>query len=230
MQTSTGVLPLLRLLQVTDSSFPVGGYAYSHGLEWLVAEGRANSADQIEGVLRTFVGQTVKRQWLPAAALAHRASSSMSICAADVRLDASISAFAERNAGRAMGRRLLDLAASTLEVRGIARLRASVVASESPGQFAVAFGALSNEIGVAEVDALGALAYSMVNSVTQAAIRLGVIGADAGARLVADAMPAVSQAVESVSTANRPRIGSFSPLLEMASLLQPTLKFRMFAS
>ncbi len=230
MQSSPAVLPLLRLLQFTDSSFPVGGYAYSHGLEWLVAEGRANNADQVAGVLRSFVSQTIRRQWLPAAAMAHRARSLAATCHADERLDASISAVAERNAGRAMGRRLLDLAASTLEAPGTARLRASVVANESPGQFAVAFGAVSNELGVPESDALGALGYSMVNSVTQAAIRLGVIGADAGARLVAEAMPAVSDAVQSVSTTERLRIGSFSPLLEMASLLQPTLKFRMFAS
>ena len=31
---------LLRLLQVTDSSFPVGGFAYSHGLESLAANER----------------------------------------------------------------------------------------------------------------------------------------------------------------------------------------------
>ncbi|MGE3075054.1 MAG: urease accessory protein UreF [Dehalococcoidia bacterium] len=230
MEASPGVLPLLRLLHITDSSFPVGGYAYSHGLEWLVADGRANEPEEISEVLRAFVAQTVGRQWLPAAAMAFRARTVESAALADLRLDASISASAEREAGRAMGCRLLDVATQMFDARRTAELRELVRAGRSPGQFAVAFGALASDIAVLEAESLGALGYSMVNSITQAAIRLGVIGADAGARLVAQAMPAVDAAARSVAADSRPNIGSFSPLLEMASLLQPTLKFRMFAS
>lgn len=223
-------LPLLRLMQMTDSSYPVGGYAYSHGMEWLVQTGHVTSEKEVAGVLESFIAQVVRHQWMPAAAAAFRARAVAQAQRIDILLDASILAEAEREAGRAMGRRLLDLATATLAVPRVAELRVAVLASTSPGQFAVVFGAVGRECEVDEGDMLAALGYSAVNSVTQAAIRLGCIGPEAAVRLVTGSAPAIAEAAATVASAPRQRIGAFAPMLELASMLQPTLRFRMFAS
>ena len=46
-----GTLPLLRLLQITDSAFPVGGFAFSQGLEWLVQHGWVDCEADVAAVL-----------------------------------------------------------------------------------------------------------------------------------------------------------------------------------
>jgi len=222
-------LSLLRLLHITDSSFPVGGYAYSHGLEWLVATDRARGEQDVEAVTDSLVTQTLRRQWLPAAARAYRATQFRALKAADDALDASIASASERQAGRAMGARLLEVLA-TAAGRWTEQIQAAVGAEETPGQFAVTFSAAGRDFGAAEGDVLAALSYSLVNSIPQAAIRLGVIGPAAGARIVTSAAPAIADAVQAVSADPRPRIGAFTPMLEIAAMLQPTLRFRMFAS
>ncbi|WP_127903311.1 urease accessory protein UreF [Solirhodobacter olei] len=53
---------LLTLAQWLSPAFPVGGYAYSHGLEWAIAEGRVKDAEGLrawlEGVLAEGSGRT----------------------------------------------------------------------------------------------------------------------------------------------------------------------------
>ena len=221
---------LLRLLQLTDSSFPVGGYAYSHGLEWLVHEGKVRDADGLGEMLPNFVSQVVQGQWLPAAAQGFRARTAPGAVRADLLLDASIAAEAERAAGRAMGARLLQLAARAGEDHALAEYAAGVRHGSAPGQYAVAFALAARASGSNEDEMLSALGYAMVNSVTQAAIRLGVIGADSAACLVGHSFEQLERAVGDIISTRRPRIGAFAPGLELASMLQPTLRFRMFAS
>ncbi|MEO8541896.1 MAG: urease accessory UreF family protein [bacterium] len=229
MSESDSTLPLLRLMQITESSFPVGGYAYSHGLEWLTFERRVVDEATLAELLRTFVAQTVRRQWLPAAAAAFRAKSIVQVLRTDSHFDASISAAAERDSGRAMGMRLLEVSVAAFTDCSTGFLE-EVTARRTPGQFAVAFGALAREFAVREPDTLAALGFSLVSSVTQAAVRLGTIGPAAAARLIANSAPTLADAVQAVSIMRRPTFGAFAPGLELAAMLQPTLRFRMFAS
>jgi len=221
---------LLRLLQITDSSFPVGGYAYSHGLEWLVHEGTVRDAARLREVLAVFVDQVAGGQCLPAAASAHRARTLGAIVRADRQLDASIVAEAGRAAGRAMGARLLAVSTSAWADNAPGEYGMAVRTGTAPGQFAVAFALAARASGSNEIEMLTALGFSMVNSVTQAAVRLGVIGADGAAILVHGTFEQLDRAVTRVTQTSRPRIGALAPSLEIASMLQPTLRFRMFAS
>ena len=223
-------LPLLRLLQIADSSFPVGGYAYSHGLEWLVAERRVVDEPGLSEFLETFLAQTVRRHWLPAAAGAFRANTPALLSRIDVLFDASIVPEPERRSGRAMGRQLHQLLRAN---RGLSSSRFPLTAfptADCPSQYAIVFAAVARAFAIEEEAVLAALGHSLVSSVTQAAVRLGVIGAHASARLVTQSLPTLARAASDVSATPRPRFGSFAPTLELASMLQPSLKFRMFAS
>ncbi|MBI2765068.1 MAG: hypothetical protein HYX53_04060 [Chloroflexi bacterium] len=228
----TTLLPFLRLLQVSDSGFPVGGFAYSHGLEWLARQERLDER-ALAALLRAYVRQVGGGQWLPAARAAHRAGWGEALIRIDDLLDASIAAPAEREAGRAMGERLLVAAADLGEgaTGGGERHLEAVRRGDSPGQYAVVFGALCSDHNVPLPLALGALGMALVTSVTQAAVRLGLVGQGAATRLVANASQGVEQTV--VAVLERPgrfSPGAFAPALDVAALLHPTVAFRMFAS
>jgi len=199
-------------------------------MEWLVHEGHIRSESCVAAVLDTFVAQVVRRQWMPAASAAFRASSCAQATRVDQRLDASTTAEAEREAGQAMGARLLDLAAATLPAPRVEGFREAVAARQTPGQFAVGFGLVARDCTVPEADMLAALGYSAANSLIQSVVRLGVIGAEAAVRLGSHLASVLANAAGDVAGARRQRIGAFAPMLEIASMLQPTLRFRMFAS
>lgn len=225
--------PLLRLLQITDSSFPTGGFAFSHGVEWLTQRAGVTGETGIRALLQAYIDQSVTRQALPAALAAMRASGPGALHRVDERLDASFAAAGEREAGRIMGERLLAGAVGAFEEGPHARaLLDAVRAGNCPGQYAVAFGAIARDQRVPALDALTALGFSMLLSVAQAAVRLNVIGQTASARLVARAEPQLDHGIAQVlaTPGSRLALGTFTPGLDVAGVLHTTLQFRMFAS
>lgn len=217
-------LALLRLLQVCDSAFPVGGFAYSHGLEWSAHEGIVRDESSLRAFLETYVEQCAGRHWLPAALAAFQARNERQLRGIDQRFDNSFASPAERSASLTMGARLRHEAANAF------RLEAGA-ADGSPGHFAVVFGCCARQSGVTERAMLEGLAFTMVQSVVQAALRLGFIGQSAATRLAGEAGPSILAAVDTVLKRGPRRMyGSFAPGIDVATTLQPTLTFRMFAS
>jgi len=227
----SSALPLLRLLQVTDSSFPVGGFAFSHGLEWLAQAGWVRDEEEVAAAVDAYLVQGGGGQWLPAALAAYQARTMPAVCRIDDRLDASIAVAGEREAGRAMGERLLVGAMDAFGGERTATLIEAVHSRGQPGQYAAAYGVVAGEAGVEPGAMLAALGSTMVNSVAQAAVRLGCIGQSAAIRITAGAAPRLSAVVDSTLSRRPPRtFGAFAPGLDTAGMLHPSLPFRMFAS
>lgn len=221
----------LRLLQIADSAFPVGGFAYSHGLEWLVHEGAVRDEAHASAFVVTFVDQVLGGQVLPAALAVMRARSEGDLLRADDELDASFGTATEREAGRTMGERLLVAAAGAFPGPTATAMAAAVHGGRTPGQYATAFAAVTRDQGADERAALLGLASTMLVSVSQAAIRLGVLGQDGATRLIAGAGGHAGRVAERLLAGQRiPRPGAFVPGIDLAGALHPTLSFRMFAS
>lgn len=67
-------LQLLRLLQLSSSSLPVGGYTYSQGLEWAVEAGWLRGADGFAAWQRAQIDETLVHLDWPLLARLYRAS------------------------------------------------------------------------------------------------------------------------------------------------------------
>ena len=55
--TMSETADLMTLSQWLSPSFPIGGFAYSHGLETLIAQGKVTSASELEDWLRALILQ-----------------------------------------------------------------------------------------------------------------------------------------------------------------------------
>lgn len=212
---------LLRLLQLCDSSFPVGGFAYSHGLEWLVHEGIVRDEATLTAYIETYIDQGVRAQWLPGALAGACARTAATLRLVDRRFHVSFSNVPEREASIAMGERL------AIEARGAF----GYPAERGVRHFAVVYGHVAGWSAIEPEPMLQGLGFTMVQSVVQAAMRLGLVGQSAAMRVSADAQQGIVAAAR--AAAARPqnrRFGALSPGMDVALTLQPTLRFRMFAS
>lgn len=65
---------LPRLLQIADSGFPTGGYAFSHGIEGLVVGGAVRDAGDLTRLLQVQIEENLAGMELPAMRHAYRAA------------------------------------------------------------------------------------------------------------------------------------------------------------
>jgi urease accessory protein len=171
----TDTQALLTALQFADSAFPSGGFAFSWGLEGLQADGLADGADD----LIEIAAEQLRYRWATTdrilLARAHAAADTDELIAVDVAAEVATTSEQLRTGSRRAGRALLGMAAR-LDLPGARDYRAVLALDDRLGHLAVVQGLVFREAGLnlRHAEALGA--WSLVNGLNSAAIRLGLVG------------------------------------------------------
>ena len=224
---------LLTLLQVADSGFPTGGYAFSHGIEGLVVAGVVRDEGDLTALLRVQIEETLAGIDLPALRHAHRYAVGGDL-AALVRLDELLTALKPIPAARAasvrVGSRLLVSASSVVADPLVDAYQTAIAAGPARGHYAAAWGVLFAAIGLDETSAALTLGAISLQGWAAAAVRLGVIGQIAAQGIVTSLHPDVLAAVAGSSALGLDDLGATTPVLDIAGLRQPHLVGRLFAS
>lgn len=224
---------LLRLLQLTDSGFPTGAFAFSHGLEGLLDAGALRGEAEVAAVLRAHVEESLAGVEGPALRHAHRfavGGDDDGLVALDAELTALKPVPAFRAASARVGRSFLDSTADLVDGAAPSAYRRAVAEGRAAGHQAVAFGVVFHAAGLDEETAALALGAGFVGGLTAAAVRLGVVGQGAAQRIVAALRPDVLAAVERARTTPLDEMGAYLPAIDVAGLRQPTLQGRLFGS
>lgn len=233
MTSSPHDLATLRLLQLADSSFPTGGFAFSNGLEGLADLGLLPDAAAIEAAIGVQVEEGLAGVDGPAVLLAHAFASAGDLPAL-VELDALLTALrpvaAFHAASVRTGRRFLESAADVVAGETLAAYRAAARAGDAEAHHAVAFGVAAAAIGVPARSAALAFGSIALHGQTAAAVRLGLIGQRAAQGIIARTQPLLLRALDAAADRPLTELGGYQPLLELAGLLQPSLETRLFAS
>lgn len=240
---------LLRLLQLSDSSFPTGGYSLSHGLEGLHAMGWIKGEADVRDVALTHIEETLAQQDLPAVSNAHLCASGVDLNAI-VALDELLTVLKPvpsfRNASMRVGRRMMESAQPLYSSLIADRYLHAIRNGATDGHHAVAFGVVTCAAGSAagstagsttgcaagieRADAVTAFAASSLNSYVAAAVRLGMIGQRAAQRIIATLEPALMAAIAMAPLVALEDLGGYMPSIDIAGMRQPALAARMFAS
>ena len=214
---------LLRLMTWLSPAFPVGGFAYSGGLEAMVREGHVNDAAELG-------------EWLESA-INHGQFHNDAVLLAEAWN-------ADGNAGRLtevadLARALTGSAERFLEVtaQGDAFLEAarpwSPDAAETVGQeapYAVAVGAVAAANGIGLQDTLVAWLHALNSQTVSAAIRLGVLGQREAMALLAELEPTILAAARQANTSTLEDLGSATVIADIMSARHEQLHSRLFRS
>jgi urease accessory protein len=170
-----GAALLLTALQYGDGQFPGGGFAFSWGLESMVAEGRLARA----GFGAYLAGQLAHRWARCDRVLVAHAHSAAQDDTAWSDLDALAEALATVEAART-GSRRAGLALLGTHVRlgtpGAGALRAMVDRADAHGHLPVVQGVVLAGTGLTLAATLAVSGYTAASALATAGIRLGLIG------------------------------------------------------
>lgn len=213
---------LLRLMTWLSPAFPVGGFAYSGGLERAVADGLVNDA---EG-LRQWIAATLLHGtgWNDAVLLAEAARCSSALELAELAdLALCLAGSAERYAEiLGMGRAFLEAA------RAWPHPALSALPEETP--YSVAVGAVVGAHRIAPDKAIAAFLNALASQAVSAGIRLSVLGQRQGVALLSGLETEIAAIASRAAGSTLEDLGSATILAEIAAIRHETQPVRLFRS
>lgn len=219
-----------RLMAWLSSSFPVGAFAYSHGLETAAHRGWIVGRDGLIAWLRDLAEHGSLRNDLILLAVAHRHTQATDH-AALADLNALALAFqpsAERHLEAVtQGNAFLQTIAAAWPCAGLEAVHETL---RPDAAYPIAVGAVTALHAITLASALQAYGLSFVTNLTSAAIRLSVIGQTDGQRTIAALLDIIDTAARFAFTATLDDLGGAAYRSDIASLAHETQYTRLFRS
>ena len=218
---------LLRLLQLSSVSLPVGGYAFSQGLEYAVECGWVNNYEQAKNWLQSQVEFSLATVDLPLLRLSYQAL-----------LDGDRDQFEHINATALACRetaelRLTDTAMGEALIRVLRNLQPELVAELEPGadySFVAIFAHAARQWHIDINTALVGFGWSWLENQVAAATKLVPLGQTQAQQMLTELQAELETAVSASLQIAEEDIGASLPALAIASALHETQYTRLFRS
>lgn len=227
MAEADGAAAALHLLGWLSPAFPVGAFAYSHGIETAVDSGDIVDAETLRRWLQDLIDHGSARNDVILASVAWSAADggdqALLVEANDLALALS--------PGRE--RRLETNAMGNAFVSTIRSAWASAVCSLLPAgdlAYPVAFGASCAAQGLALRPSLEAYGFASVQNLVSAAVRLGPVGQTDAQRLLAALVDSIKALAGFAARASLEDLGGCTLRSDLGSLQHETLYSRLFRS
>jgi urease accessory protein len=218
-------LPLLIWL---SPAFPVGAFAYSHGLEWAFEAGDVTDAASLQAWLTDLLEHGAARNDGILFAEAYRASGDGDALAAVAELALALATSAERRLETVtQGDAFTGAIGKSWPCAAMERLRA---AWPGPIAYPVAVGVAAAGHDLPLEDALEAFGLGFVANLVSAAVRLGIVGQTDGQRVTAALVPAIRALASFALGATQDDLGGAAFRSDLAALKHETQYTRLFRS
>ncbi len=231
---------LLTLLVWLSPAFPVGGFTYSHGLEWAIEAGDVTSAATLEAWLADVLRHGAGRGDAIFLAQAHAATTAGDVArlADVVELAAAFQPSKERRLeATAQGAAFVRAVGDTWDDGGFARLVESLSGHFAPPLWptipwthAVAVGVASAAAGLDAAAVVPAYVQAFAANVISAGVRAVPLGQSDGLRILRALGPVVRRIASEARGATLDDVGGAAVVADIASMKHETQYTRLFRS
>jgi len=216
-------IAVLRLMAWLSPAFPVGGFAYSHGLERAVHDGLVTDAGSLTGWLETLV--EMGAGWNDAVLFAESWR-----CARHAGDLDDVAALAEALAGSRERHTETMLQGSAFLKAATAWPNPALARLPAECAYCVAVGAIAGGNGIALQDALAAFLQAFFSNLVQAAIRLSVVGQSEATTLLAGFEPLALSTAARASRSTLDDLGGCAFVSDVVAMKHETQYSRLFRS
>ena len=220
----------LLLMTWFSPSYPVGAFAYSHGLEWAQEAGDIKDAATLQGWLTDLIELGAARNDAILAAAGWRAARAgqWPELASIAELGLAMAASTERRMETVTQGNAFVLASRAAHPCGALEYFRAQWPGDAPYPVAVAVTAAGHHISLTEL--LPAFVFAFAANLVSAAVRLGVVGQTDGQRVLAGLMPAISALANMAETSTLDDLGACAFRSDLASMAHETQYSRLFRS
>ncbi|CAN5169571.1 urease accessory UreF family protein [soil metagenome] len=229
----TGLTPeqLRKLLAWLSPAFPVGGYSYSHGLEWAIEDGTVTDPARLHAWIRDILCHGAGRSDAIVFLHAWRAAdeADLAALAGIAELAAAFQPSRERHLETtAQGRAFLAAVTAAWPAGRLTALLAALSDPAVPYAVAVAIAAAAHDIPAAP--AVAAFLNAFAANLVSAGVRAIPIGQTDGLRIVAAIGDTIDAIISEAATLSLDDLGGAALRADIASMRHETQYTRLFRS
>lgn len=221
---------IMHLLQFTDSTFPVGTFSFSNGLETASFEGIVKDASTLEEFTRSQARQAAFSDGV-AAIHTHRAMLREDYGAVK-RIDSYLMMFKMNAEARLMlqrmGKKLAELAVRLFDSDIISEWLRDIKAGKTPGSYPVAQGLVFAAAGISERDLFCSHQYGVTNMVLSAALRCVKVSHYDTQIILSRLTGETESLYEEAAAMDLEEMNAFFPQLDILASLHEKGNMRMF--
>ena len=223
---------LRKLLAWLSPAFPVGGYSYSHGLEWAIEDGTVRDPASLEAWLADILRHGAGRNDAILFRHAWQAADTGDVdrLRTLAELGAAFQPSRERHLETtAQGRAFLTAVTAAWPSPRLEAV-AAALPPDLPLPYPVAVATCAAAHDVPCAPALGALLHGFVANVVSAGVRAIPLGQSDGLRVVAALGPVIDDVIATAETASLDDLGGAALRADIASMNHETQYTRLFRS
>lgn len=223
-------LSMLKMIQVSDSLFPIGAFTLSNGLETLVSHGRLASDADLEKYLDTWLA-LLPYQDLGCMMLAGSHADDMAYLEQLDRLSLALKVPREVRTGSSkLCSRFLKLWEKIHDYAHIGAYCESIKNGRCLGNHAIAVGLYVKDIGLPLEDGAAVYAYSLLAAVVTNAVKTVPLSQISGQRILAQNLERIGDCVERAAGLSMEELGIGGTGFDIAAMQHETLYSRLYMS
>lgn len=227
---ATNILSLMRLIQFSDSAFPIGTFSFSNGLETAVHEKIVYDAQTLEEFTQSVALQAAYSDGI-AALLAYRAAQNKDYDEI-VRIDKRLLQFKMNDEARLMqkrmGKKMAELCAYVLNDSLINKWLEDIKNEVTPGSFPVAQALAFASENMSEIELFSSHQYGVINMVLGAALRSVRVSHFDTQDILYKLSEQIPDLYDEAKTMDLDDMNSFVPQIDILASLHEKGKMRMF--
>lgn len=225
-----GASPLARALQFGDSMFPVGGFAFSGGLESAIQKGVVTDTQTLQSYVRTALDQAAMGDGV-ALVWAHRAAAAGDLNQV-VRIDEQV--FARKLSGETrtmtvrMGKKFAEMGAEVIGSPQLTDWLERIAAGATPGCYPVSLAVNFAAQALSARDAFVVHQYGVASMILSAALRLMKVSHVDTQRILYRLDAGTDAAYEAAAATQLADMAGFAPLTEILAAVHVKAHVRLF--
>lgn len=224
---------LLSLLQLSDPTLPVGGYAHSNGLETYVQQGIVKDVATAKEFVTGMLSQNLQYTDGAFVSLAYDAAANNDFkkilelddeCTA-VKLPREI-----RQASQKLGIRLIKIFETICDSVIAGKYKEAIHQQERSGHYSIAFGIYAYSLKIPLAEALTGFYYNAAVGMVTNSVKLIPLGQQDGQKLLFSLQPLINELVQNSIEPNRELIGLCCTGFDIRCMQHEQLYSRLYMS
>lgn len=233
MLTTAINMKVLNILQLCDSSFPVGSFNHSFGMETYLRNDIIHNKESLGRWLEVYLRYQFAYSDGLAMRMTYEAIDSGrldELWKIDRRITVQGSSKESRDGSKMIGQRMIKTYLELHDVPLLREYEKKVKDKSAFGHPAIVTGILMRELKIKVEEALVYYMYSSISTQIQNGVRAIPLGQKDGMQLMQDFFPIFEEVAEEVKKLETEDFGVSIPGLEIAQMNHENLGFRLFMS